>query len=43
MVGVADLRLCDGDMWKERVKVCLELFSTATISKGVNDTVERNT
>ena len=37
MVGVADLRLCDGDTWKERVKVCLELFSTAT-----NDTVGRN-
>jgi hypothetical protein len=29
LVGVADLRMCDGDKWKEKVKACLELFSTA--------------
>ena len=42
MVGVADLRLCDGDTWKESVKVCLELFSTATDSERVAPEMERN-
>ena len=42
MVGVADLRLCDGAEWKESVKVCFELFSTATASARVNVTMERN-
>ena len=35
LVGVADLRLCDDDQWKKKVKVCMELFSTATDSKIV--------
>ena len=35
VVGVADLNLCDGDKWKESVKVCFELFSTATASDRV--------
>ena len=43
MVGVADLRLCDGDKWRERVKVCLELFSTATATERVAGPMERNT
>ena len=42
MVGVADLRLCDGDTWKERVKVCMEHFSTATASERVAGEMERN-
>ena len=42
MVGVADLRLCDGDQWKTKVKVCLELFSTATVSTRVAGEMERN-
>ena len=42
MVGVADLRLCDGDQWKEIVKVCLELFSTATASARVVGEMDRN-
>ena len=42
MVGVVDLRLCDGDVWKERVKVCLELFSTATASEKIVDEMEKN-
>ena len=42
MVGVADLRLCGGDEWKESVKVCFELFSTATGSERVADEMERN-
>ena len=36
MVGVAGLKLCDGDTWKSSVKVCAELFSTATRSEGVS-------
>ena len=40
IVGVADLRLCDGDKWKETVKVCMELFSTGADS--VADEMERN-
>ena len=39
VVGVADLVLCDGDKWKERVKICFELFSTASASDRV---MERN-
>ena len=42
MVGVADLRLCDGAQWKERVQVCFELFSTATASDRVAPEMERN-
>ena len=42
MVGVADLRLCDGDQWKEKVKVCFELFSTATASERVVGEMNRN-
>ena len=42
IVGVADLRLCDCDVWRESVKVCLELFSTATASGRVADLMERN-
>ena len=36
MVGVAGLKLCDGDTWKSSVKVCAELFSTATKSERVS-------
>ena len=42
MVGVADLRLCDGTGWKQSVKVCTELFSTATKSDRVAPDMERN-
>ena len=42
MVGVADLRLCDGDQWKEKVKVCFDLFSTATASERVVGEMDRN-
>ena len=42
VVGVADLRLCDGEEWKESVKVCFELFSTATASDRVAPENERN-
>ena len=42
MVGVADVGLCDGDKWKERVQVCFELFSTATASDRVAPEMERN-
>ena len=42
LVGVADLRLCDGEEWKERVKVCFELFSTATVSDRVAPEMQRN-
>ena len=41
LVGVADLRLCDGEEWKERVKVCFELFSTSTVSDRVAAEKER--
>ena len=41
-LGVADLRLCDGEQWKEKVKVCFELFSTATASERVAPSGERN-
>ena len=36
-VGVADLGLCDGNEWKERVKICFELFSTDKVG-AVNET-----
>lgn len=36
MVGVAGLKLCKGDGWKSMVKVCAELFSTATKSERVD-------
>ena len=42
MVGVADLRLCDGAQWKQSVQVCFELFSTATASGRVAPEMERN-
>ena len=42
MVGVADLRLCDGDKWKEKVKIGMELFSTNTNSERVAGKMERN-
>ena len=42
MVGVADLHLCDGDKWRESVKVCFELFSTAAASERVAGEMERN-
>ena len=41
-VGVADLCLCDGEEWKERVKVCFELFSTAAVSDRVAPEMQRN-
>lgn len=36
MIGVAGLKLCNGDTWKSSVKVCAELFSTATRSARVS-------
>ena len=42
VVGVADLRLCDGDKWRESVKVCFELFSTAAASERVAGEMEKN-
>ena len=42
MVGVANLRLCDGNDWKRTVKVCSELFSTATRSGRVHPSMQRN-
>ena len=41
IVGVTDLRLCDGEEWKKSVKVCLELFSTAAASERVAGEMER--
>lgn len=35
MVGVSRLDLCDGNRWKRYVKVCAELFSTATKTSRV--------
>lgn len=43
MVGVANLRLCEGHDWKRSVKVCSELFSTATRSARVHEAMQRNT
>ena len=42
VVGVADLRLCDGEEWRKSVKVCFELFSTAAASDRVAPEMERN-
>ena len=42
MVGVSDLRLCDGHEWKQYVQVCAELFSTATKSERVVDPMMRH-
>ncbi|CAI8048830.1 Spondin-2 [Geodia barretti] len=42
LVGVADLRLCDGDQWKREVQVCFELFSTATASNRASPEMQRN-
>ena len=42
LVGVADLDLCDGEKWRESVKVCFELFSTAAASERVAGEMERN-
>ena len=42
IVSVFDLRLCDGDTWKESVKVCFELFCTGTHTCGADSTTERN-
>jgi hypothetical protein len=42
VVGVADLRLCDGNKWRESVKVCFELFSTAAASDRVASEMQRN-
>ena len=35
MVGVSRLDLCNGNKWRRYVKVCAELFSTATKSDRV--------
>ena len=37
MVGVSLLRLCAGSQWRQMVKVCAELFSTATNSQRVSN------
>ena len=42
LVGVADLRLCDGSGWRDSVQVCFELFSTATATEKVVPEMERN-
>ena len=42
MVGFADLRMCGGDVWKENMTVCLEMFSTATATEKVTGVMERN-
>ena len=36
MMGVSSLRLCEGSEWKPEVKLCGELFSTATRSQRVS-------
>ena len=38
MIGVSLLQLCSGSEWKTSVKVCAELFSTATKSDRVSET-----
>ena len=40
MMGVSLLRLCNGSDWRRRVKVCGELFSTATRSERVSPLIE---
>jgi hypothetical protein len=43
VAGVADLILCDGDTWKESVRVCLDLFSTGAASqRAPRDTHDSN-
>lgn len=42
MVGVANLRLCDGHDWKRHIRICAELFSTATRSNRVRGQMSRN-
>ena len=42
IVGVADLCLCDGDKWRESVKICMELFSTGAASERVAGEMKRN-
>ena len=42
IVGMSDLRLCDDDTWKERVKVCFELFCTGTYTSRVGSATGRN-
>ena len=34
--------LCDGDEWKQTIKVCLERFATSIISPRVAGKMERN-
>ena len=36
MMGVSRLQLCDGSRWRRKVKVCGELFSTATASELID-------
>ena len=38
MMGVSSLRLCEGSEWKREVKLCGELFSTATKSQCISAT-----
>ena len=38
MMGVSSLKLCEGSEWKREVKLCGELFSTATKSQRVSAT-----
>ena len=38
MMGVSLLRLCAGSQWRQMVRLCGELFSTATKSERVSDT-----
>jgi len=44
MAGVSRLDLCRGNTWKRLVKVCAELFSTATKSErvGIPNTIQMN-
>ena len=42
VVGVSELRLCNGQEWNNYVKVCFELFSTAQKSARVAGKMERN-
>lgn len=42
LVGVADLRLCDGAQWRESVRVCFELFSTVANSERAVPMMQRN-
>jgi len=44
IAGVSRLDLCNGDRWRRYVKVCAELFSTATKSErfGIPNTIQMN-